>query len=110
MNSSERCRTCGTPRSAWLDGNCPLCLISLGAQSGDALPEIGPISASLGAGRYLGDYELREELARGGMGVVFRAHQISLDRMVALKVLLAGEFAEENALKRFRREAKAAAS
>src|SRR5262245_50779093 len=72
--------------------------------------QVGPGPAAVLQDSTFGDYLLDKELGRGGMGVVFKAHQISLQRPVALKMILSGHLASAVDVQRFRAEAEMGAS
>ena len=123
MNSAI-CPACGAPLLADSPrGGCAACLlrVALADLPGDEVPPgetaVGsaalfprdPFTGESVSPRDLGDYQLLEQIGHGGMGVIFRARQRSLNRLVALKLIRDGALARKEAVARFRTEAAAAA-
>ena len=111
------CPQCGQQlASDVIDGLCPSCLLDVGYRfaldtnswySTTDSPIGNRISTSLDSPDNFGNYELLDEIGRGGMGVVYRARQLKPNRIVAVKMVLAGQLASPEEVKRFFTEADA---
>jgi WD40 repeat protein/predicted Ser/Thr protein kinase len=118
MTGKRVCGKCGAELTdVGAERLCPACLLEGGLDAGSAVTgrpteAAVPVSDSVPetAVTSFGDYELLGEIGRGGMGIVYKARQVSLDRTVAVKVLLSGRLAGPEFVQRFRTEAAAAAS
>jgi len=106
MPTTHNCPRCGSEYCGdGLEGLCEKCLAQ--AAFGPLADNDVPPKTSL---LRFGDYQLLEEIGRGGMGIVYKARQTSLDRIVAVKMILAGQFASQELVRRFHTEAQAAAN
>jgi eukaryotic-like serine/threonine-protein kinase len=115
-NESGVCAKCGSTSRVGR-GLCLKCLLSTGINSNSEHPLIEPTLDDLlrdihgqDADWLLGNYQILEEIGRGGMGVIYRARQRHSRRIVALKRILSYHADSQDTLMRFRREAQAAAN
>ena len=120
--AAGRCPECGAPMATSIDGLCMACLMSLGTAdpeeraSGEPLDSVGS-GAVLSRydewlqlkGQRIGQHELLDEIARGGMGIVYRARHLTAGRVVALKVMLPYLLSMQGMIMRFRQEVEAVA-
>lgn len=115
MDSIKKCPVCGaTLQSDVPDGLCPACLLKQGLEIISTSAEnksTGQNRADKGAEstKSFSDYEIIEPIAEGGMGIVYKAIQKSLNRIVALKMIKSGQLASAGEVQRFKTEAAAAA-
>ncbi|MCI0350468.1 MAG: serine/threonine-protein kinase, partial [Acidobacteriales bacterium] len=111
VGPGKLCSQCGLPiPDSELGNRCPNCLLELAITPlPDEPPQDLPVQRTFLKSRFFADYEILEEIARGGMGVVYRARQLSLNRLVALKVVQSGLLASPDALLRFQVEVRAVA-
>ena len=113
MQKAQTCSECGSPiPENARAGYCPKCLLALGEFTlvvEAAEPQLASPLPPNSPGSWFGSYELIEQIGEGGMGVVYKARQRTLNRIVALKMMRSGSLASESEVKRFRSEAQAVA-
>lgn len=115
------CVKCGCQQTIGDQSHCAYCLLKLGLDFSDSDSDAWALDEGDAVGEFsnssdskhptsLGNYKIISEIARGGMGIVYLAQQKGLQRVVALKLILAGQMASVESIERFRLEATTAAN